>query len=395
MDFDLHDSTILVGVAGSRAYGLHTDTSDVDLKGVCLPPRPYHLTFRKRFDQCDKPGQMEPFRKYLDAEQMDAAEREKLEGVVYGLGKFMKLTADCNPGMLDVLFCRDEELLMHNWAGQLLREHRDLFLSGAAKHRFTGYAFQQLKRIKGHRAWLLNPPTHKPTREEFGLGEEVVTQHQRNVLLAAIDKQLDEWKWDFGEMADSEKIRAKDNIAETLATIGVTTDDELWIAAARSIGIDEGLLEALKGEKRYKDAQKNWKSFETWKRQRNPKRAALEAASGYDTKHGAHLVRLLRMGREILTTGKVHVWRGGIDREELLAIRKGAWTYDELVDWADRENAALGDIYTSYYGAEKQRVTARVKKGLEPLPKLTPVLPYSPDMDKLDDLYVRIVESVL
>ena len=58
---------------------------------------------------------------------------------------------------------------------------------------------------------------------------------------------------------------------------------------------------------------------------------ALEAAHGYDTKHGAHLVRLLRMGREIVETGSVHVWRGDRDADELLAIRAGAWSYDRLM----------------------------------------------------------------
>jgi hypothetical protein len=40
---------------------------------------------------------------------------------------------------------------------------------------------------------------------------------------------------------------------------------------------------------------------------------------GYDTKHAMHLVRLIRMAKEILIEGVVHVYRD--DREELMDIR--------------------------------------------------------------------------
>ena len=81
-----------------------------------------------------------------------------------------------------------------------------------------------------------------------------------------------------------------------------------------------------------------------WLQQRNAERAALESAHGYDTKHGAHLVRLLRMGREILETGHVHVWRGDRDADELKAIRAGEWSYERMVSWAEAEAAAVRDI---------------------------------------------------
>jgi hypothetical protein len=96
-----------------------------------------------------------------------------------------------------------------------------------------------------------------------------------------------------------------------------------------------------------------------------------------NTKHGAHLVRLLRMGREILETGEVHVWRGGPDgpndREDLLAIRNGAWSYDWLVDWAEAEDKALQDLY-------RQRKY---------------VVPGQPDRKGIDKLVVGLVEKAL
>ncbi len=70
--------------------------------------------------------------------------------------------------------------------------------------------------------------------------------------------------------------------------------------------------------------------------------AALEEKYGYDTKHAMHLVRLLRMGVEALRTGEVIVKRP--DADELLAIRDGAWSYDEIVEYATDMDHHVRDV---------------------------------------------------
>ncbi len=62
---------------------------------------------------------------------------------------------------------------------------------------------------------------------------------------------------------------------------------------------------------------------------RNPARAELERRHGYDTKHAMHLIRIMRMGVEALETGELRVRRD--DAKELLAIRDGAFNFDELL----------------------------------------------------------------
>ncbi len=63
------------------------------------------------------------------------------------------------------------------------------------------------------------------------------------------------------------------------------------------------------------------------------KRKELRDKYGYDTKYAYHTVRLARMLNEFLDSGKLQVWRGGKigDVDELLSIRRGAWTYDSVV----------------------------------------------------------------
>jgi hypothetical protein len=76
---------------------------------------------------------------------------------------------------------------------------------------------------------------------------------------------------------------------------------------------------------------------------RNPTRAELERRFGYDTKHAMHLLRLLKMGAEILETGQVHVYRR--DREWLMAVRDGLLTYDELLELAAAYESRLEELY--------------------------------------------------
>ena len=59
---------------------------------------------------------------------------------------------------------------------------------------------------------------------------------------------------------------------------------------------------------------KHWDSYQTWKTHRNPARAELERQHGYDTKHAMHLIRLMRMGLEVLETGDLGVRRDAVGR---------------------------------------------------------------------------------
>ncbi len=369
MDFDLRPHTILLTVSGSRAYGTHHEESDVDLRGTAIPPRRYFLGFRDRFEQADREQDMTAFldlspqeRSRLTSIDEQAALRElpreafglftpqerrairqqKLEGSVYGIRKFFTLAADCNPNILDVLFCRDAELRICTALGERLRQGRRAFLSAAARHRFSGYAFSQLARIERHRRWLLKPPQRAPSRADFGLPEQtLIPKGQLAQALAAVRKKLDEWSIDYGGMEESQKVYVMGQIERYLGELRIGAD-ERWQAAARLLGFSENFIEVAQLERQYLAARKEWRNYQSWLRCRNPRRAALEARFGYDCKHAMHLVRLLKMGLELLRSGRVNVWRE--DAEELLAIQSGAWAYDELLQWAEDQDAAMTKI---------------------------------------------------
>ena len=377
---DLRDHTVLLVVAGSRAYGTATPTSDVDLKGAYTPPAAWVYGFRRAPEQIDD-DRVGDFVDRLNPEEVAAARGHGVEGTIYDVRKLIALATQANPNILDVLFCREAEIRLVTEAGSRLRQARDLFLTARARQTFSGYARAQLKRINNHRGWLLAPPAAAPARADFGLPEvSLVPRHQLDAAEAAIRKRLDSWELDLESLEEPDKIAVRRAITDTLTEIGsrlgLGATDATWLAAARGVGLADDLIEALKRERAFRSAQRSFRQYQHWKAHRNPARAALEAEHGYDCKHAAHLVRLLRMGTEILGTGRVHVWRGPdpegpADAEELKAIRDGAWSYDELLAYAEAEEGRMEQIVAT--GAM--------------------AVPSTPDRDAIDRLCIELVAA--
>lgn len=353
----IHTNTLFATLHGSHAYGLNTETSDIDVKGVAFAPREVYLGFNQGFEQAE---QHEPY-----------------DLVIFELRKFMRLAAACNPNIIEILHTSPSEFIHLTEQGQRLLDNKDDFLSMKAKHTFAGYAHSQLQRIQTHYRWLKNPPQSQPQRVDFGLPQTtVIPADQLGVVQAAIMKKLESFDFDWNLLDEASRIHLKGCISLFLAEMQLT-EDEIWIRTGRSLGMDENFLELLKKERQYKTKLDEWRSYQTWLETRNEKRAALETKFGYDTKHGMHLVRLMKMCMEIMQTGKVNVKRTE-DREELLAIRNnGTWSYEQLIEWSEKQERMLNALYL------------KMKKEHE-AGKPT-IIPFEPNRAKLDALCQEMI----
>jgi predicted nucleotidyltransferase len=316
----LRENTIFLFRHGSHAYGTNTPESDVDVKGVAIAPLKYQIGFLHNFEQADKGF--------------------ATDTCIFELVKFMKLAAECNPNIIEALFVDDSDILYEHAIFAGLRRWRTAFLSKQAQHRFTGYAVAQLKRIETHRRWLLNPPKKEPFRRDFDLPDNTLLP--KDQLAAAEDlvkKKLYSWDVELDELEPALRIAIRARFEEALSELVVHDRYDL---AGRAIGLDTNMLEVMRRERQYSTARNEWRQFQEWQKKRSPQRHELEVKYGYDTKHGMHLVRLMRMCREILTTGRVNVRRP--DAEELLNIRRGAWSYDRLIGWAKAEEEAMDAV---------------------------------------------------
>lgn len=349
----LQDRTIFITRHGSQAYGTSTPTSDLDVRGVAIAPKEYYLGMTNNFEQ---------------------ATSKDPDLVIFELRKFLKLASECNPNALEIIFTDEEDHFHVSKIGQMLLDNRDLFLSKRVKFTFQGYATAQMKRILLHRRWLLNPIIHQPTRAGFGLPERtVIPSDQIMAANAAIKKRIDEWNWhEMENLTPALRQEIKDEFYRHLSeitnwSIYEEIDDKIWLAACNSLGFSTNFIEFLDKERSYTNCLRDWQHYQDWKKNRNPARAEMEAKWGFDLKHAMHLVRLSRCCKELMTDGILRVRR--TDAEELLAIRNGAWTFDQLMEWFEKQTKEVDALYE----------------------KCT--LPDSPKMKKISDLCIKMVEA--
>ena len=342
--FPLEQHTIFLTLAGSQAHGTAREGSDVDVRGVCIAPLSLRLSLFRSFEQYEGvlPGALAEAVIPGIQERPTAARGLgiKLECVIFDVAKFVGLCAAANPNALEILFADERDWVLATPEWRRLHEHRGQFLTKKVQQTFLGYAMAQLKRIQTHRSWLLNPPTKKPTREDFGLPPHAGTlsSDDQNRIEQGIAEKLRSYGIENVDMPKAARIALQERLdvfyRDTLAASPDDVGERMRAIATTSLGLPPEVASALSAEKRYRAALKHWDSYQTWKDQRNPARAELERAHGYDTKHAMHLIRLMRMGLEVLETSQLRVRRD--DADQLSAIRDGALSFDDLLALAGR-----------------------------------------------------------
>lgn len=127
-DHDLTDRVIYRCVVGSRAYGLETGDSDVDVRGIYLPPAERHWSL------------------FGVPEQLENAATDE---VYWELQKFLVLALKANPNVLEVLHS-PHVLHATPLADELLAMRRS-FVSKLVFQTYNGYVMSQFRKMTQRR----------------------------------------------------------------------------------------------------------------------------------------------------------------------------------------------------------------------------------------------------
>ncbi len=123
---DLRPYIIYQCQVGSKAFGLATDDSDDDLRGIFLPPARLQWSLRRL------PEQLE----YKDDDQ---------DEVYWELEKFLRLALKANPSVLETLWT--PLVLKADETAEELRAMRHAFLSKHVYKTYSGYVLSQFRRM--------------------------------------------------------------------------------------------------------------------------------------------------------------------------------------------------------------------------------------------------------
>jgi predicted nucleotidyltransferase len=163
----LPDNLCYETMMGSVAYGVSSDTSDVDVYGICMPPK--DMVFPHLAGEIFGFGtQVKRFESWQ--EHHIAALEKEWDFQILGIVKFFQLAMENNPNVIDSLFTPRRCVLSSTAVGEYIREHRTDFLHKGAWHKFKGYAYSQLNKIR--------------TKAPSGKRAELVEQHGYDVKFA-------------------------------------------------------------------------------------------------------------------------------------------------------------------------------------------------------------------
>ena len=357
-------------IAGSHSQNLNGPDSDEDFHGV------YFTDLDKLLG--------------LGDDYQEEVSDDKHDETYHEFGKWMRLLSKGNPNALESLFVPENLVVGEiNPVIQKVIYNRDRFVSKEVVKALSGYAFNQIKKARGLGKKIVNPVTErkdvldfcfvadkqgsKPVKEylkENGLDQKycglVNIPNMPYTYGVYYDwasffrfENIDWYEFIpggmivvkypygskigncFGHPSGDEAVKIYNRIEnkEFFGYGGIVHPDDIEKS-------NEVRLSSIpKGEKplfmmQYnKDAYtchcREYKEYQEWVEKRNQKRYSKAVEAGYNQKNMCHCVRLLTMAKEISEGKGFILWRTD-DRDFLMGIKNGDYTYEYLIDYATK-----------------------------------------------------------
>ena len=367
-------------IRGSHAYGLNTETSDIDTSFIYIAPIGEIMGLRSDY--------------------IEQVSDEKADNVGYEIGRYLELLEKSNPTMLESLFIPDRCILHKSPIMDLILQHKNDFLSKEALKSFSEYAYAQIKKARGLGKKIVNPILERKTPIDFCYtfndkqGTEPIINWLKKRGLKQIYCGMNHLSnmnqmygvfYDWGQHLHME-YKTKDEFINAYNNV---TDEELkhnlfWQEIQHlsgfCVGSTESCLEELYNikpfgyhgivkedgtscnvhldsivkydkpicylsynENGYQIHCRQYKEYKEWEENRNQARYEGNLGHNYDAKNMSHCIRLLTMSLELARDKQFNVDRTNIDREYLLNIKHHKYEYEVVLAKADNLKAELDE----------------------------------------------------
>jgi uncharacterized protein len=229
-------------MTGSISYGVSSNISDNDIVGFCIPSK--EVVFPHLAGQVFRFGKEKAnFDQFQHHHIIDSESGRNYDITVYNIVRFFHLCMENNPNMVDALFVPQRCILHITKIGHMVRDHRREFLHKGAWHRFKGYAYSQLHKIR-----TKNPEgKRKAIVEKFGYDVKFAYHVVR--LLDEVEQILETGDLDLERCREQCKaIRAGEvSLAEIEEHFSIKEKalEEVYHRSSLPYGPDEEKIKAL------------------------------------------------------------------------------------------------------------------------------------------------------
>lgn len=317
---------LLECISGSKAYNLQLPASDTDIKGVFILPQQelYGMTYTP---QVANPGNDE---------------------VYFEIKRFLELLEKNNPNILELISTGGVSRLQHHPLMELVKAAD--FLSRLCLETFAGYAKTQIKKARG---------LNKKINQSFPAERKDVFEFCY-VIAGGQSVPLRDWLYEKDLQQQDCGLARIDHFRDVYALYhrsqfdtGVKFKGIFSGADANDVQLSpvpkgaDPLAIMQFNKDGYAVYCKDFAAYWEWVALRNEARYEhnRELGADYDSKHMMHTFRLLTMAEEIALYKEVRVFRH--DRDFLLRIRNGAFSYDDLLEMAMQKLHHMEQLYAT------------------------------------------------
>lgn len=321
-DLKQKELILFEAISGSRAYGLALPHSDIDIRGVYYLPEEY----------------------FYGLNYIPQISNETNDEVYFEIGRFVELLLQNNPNVLELLASPTHCIQIKKPVMDLLK--KEYFLSKQCRQSFAGYAFGQIKKARGLNKKIVNPlPKEKKSLLEFCF---IIDNVQSIPLIKWLEqKQIQQTQLGLVSIDHTKHLYAVFlDKTQKLGYQGVIKQAEDSVILKSRVAPDVMSVSCLFfNQEGFTSYCRDYQSYWQWVAERNEERYNNNQAHGqnYDSKNMMHTFRLLETARDIALYQEIRVERPNL--EELLAIRRGEFSYEDLISRAEELMAEVEILF--------------------------------------------------